>query len=64
MTLIPRPRRPEEPTPPFNFEEWDLNQFKRAGEVLTSIAQQKDAVTSMRQKLLELYFREEGCEQT
>lgn len=58
MTLIPRPRRPEEPSEPFNFEEWDKAHFRRAGELLAQLAQRREGEQSMRDALLRLYFQE------
>jgi hypothetical protein len=58
MSLIPRPRWPEEPNPPFDFQEWDQEKFRRAGEVFTRLAQRREGEDKMRDMLLRLYFND------
>lgn len=50
--------QPSTPTPPFDFAEWDAAQFRRAGEVLTQIAQRREGLANMRQMVLDLYFKD------
>jgi hypothetical protein len=41
-------------------EEWDLEHFRRAGEVLATISLNRDAIRDARQAILSLYFRDNG----
>lgn len=56
--LIPRPRWPEEPNPPYDFEAVDKERFTEMGAMLTQLTQRREGEASMRDKLLELYFKD------
>ena len=43
---------------PYDFEAWDQEHFRRAGEILTTIAQKRSGIDKMRDVLLQLYFNE------
>lgn len=63
MSLIPRPRHPEDPSEPYDFAAWDAEQFQRAGNILRQLTQRRDGEASMRSAVLALYFKDMGIEE-
>lgn len=49
---------PKDENPPYDFAQWDLAQYRRAGEMLTRITQKQNG-DSMKSMLLALYFQGE-----